>query len=377
MRDRPDLTAPEHDELVAALRREIMTAWATSEVTPAAADAARRSAQRPHRLRAEPLGRAAAIPAQRRPRPAREHGPRPANRRRADSLRFLDRRRSRRQPERHAAGDPPRVPAVAMGRRGPVSQGSRRPARRAVARIGHAGAARASRRRAGTVPRTAADGARPTAGDARVGRGVAPVRRGHHARTGRVRRFERVHGGSAPVSSIARRDRASADRRRAADRPPSARRGIRRHAGAHRHPSGRREAHRRAGGGDVGAGARLLRGLGRTGAPRVPPARACRPAAADSCGPRGHTRGAGRARHVPDDRAHACRVAWRVRGHDDALRVGRSRRRAAAEGGTRGARRCASSRCSRRRAICRTPAPSWMHCSRFPWYRARTVAGRR
>jgi phosphoenolpyruvate carboxylase len=31
MRDRPDLTAPEHDELVAALRREIMTAWATSE----------------------------------------------------------------------------------------------------------------------------------------------------------------------------------------------------------------------------------------------------------------------------------------------------------------------------------------------------------
>lgn len=32
MRDRPDLTAPEHDELVAALRREIATAWATSEI---------------------------------------------------------------------------------------------------------------------------------------------------------------------------------------------------------------------------------------------------------------------------------------------------------------------------------------------------------
>ena len=31
MRDRPDLTAPEHEELVAALRREIMTAWATNE----------------------------------------------------------------------------------------------------------------------------------------------------------------------------------------------------------------------------------------------------------------------------------------------------------------------------------------------------------
>ncbi len=32
MRDRADLTAPEHDELVDALRREIMTAWGTSDV---------------------------------------------------------------------------------------------------------------------------------------------------------------------------------------------------------------------------------------------------------------------------------------------------------------------------------------------------------
>ena len=31
-RDRPDLTAPEHDELVAGIRREILAAWGTSEV---------------------------------------------------------------------------------------------------------------------------------------------------------------------------------------------------------------------------------------------------------------------------------------------------------------------------------------------------------
>ena len=33
-RDRPDLTRPEHDALVAALRREVTTAWATHEVRP-------------------------------------------------------------------------------------------------------------------------------------------------------------------------------------------------------------------------------------------------------------------------------------------------------------------------------------------------------
>ena len=31
-RDRPDLTRSEHDEVVAALRREIMTAWGTNDV---------------------------------------------------------------------------------------------------------------------------------------------------------------------------------------------------------------------------------------------------------------------------------------------------------------------------------------------------------
>ena len=86
------------------------------------------------------------------------------------------------------------------------------------------------------------------------------------------------------MSSIAHRDRAGADRRGAADRSPQACRGLRRHAGAHRHSSGRREALGHACRGDIGAGARILRGLGGTRATRLPPPRARWTAAADSCG---------------------------------------------------------------------------------------------
>ncbi len=65
MRDRPDLTPHEQEELLAALRREIVTAWATSDVRqqrPTPLDEVRSGLDR---VRAEPLGSAAALPAQR------------------------------------------------------------------------------------------------------------------------------------------------------------------------------------------------------------------------------------------------------------------------------------------------------------------------
>ena len=68
----PDLTMPEQEESLASLRREIATAWDTSEVRARAPDAARRSPERPDRLRAEPVGRAAALPSRGRSRARRD-----------------------------------------------------------------------------------------------------------------------------------------------------------------------------------------------------------------------------------------------------------------------------------------------------------------
>ena len=76
-----------------------------------------------------------------------------------------------------------------------------------------------------------------------------------------------------------------------------------------------------------------------------------------------HAGGARRPRYVPADRAHARRIARRLRDHDDARCLGRARRGAAAERGTR-------HRAAGRRAAVRDRARSaerrrrsWMTCS--------------
>ncbi len=121
-RDRPDLTIVEREELLAALRREIEGAWATSEVReqrPSPIDEVRSGLivfeqslwdALPRRLRGA------------RPGAAHEHRTRTADRCRAAALRLLDRRRPRRQPARHAGRDAPRLLAVAVGGRRSVSR---------------------------------------------------------------------------------------------------------------------------------------------------------------------------------------------------------------------------------------------------------------
>src|SRR5688500_13488554 len=79
--------------------------------------AARRGARRVDRLRAEPLGGGAALPARRRSRAARQHRPRAAAGGDARPLRVVDRRRPRRQSQRDAAGDTPGLRSVALGGR--------------------------------------------------------------------------------------------------------------------------------------------------------------------------------------------------------------------------------------------------------------------
>ena len=131
-RDRPDLTRPERDDLDAALRRELASAWETDEVRHAAAHTARRGAQRTDCLRAEPLARAAARRPQRRRRASCLDRPRAAARRGAGALRVVDWRRPGRQPARDRRGDARGLPALALGGCRSVPQRDRGAARRAI-----------------------------------------------------------------------------------------------------------------------------------------------------------------------------------------------------------------------------------------------------
>ena len=144
-RDRPDLTIPEQEQLLASLRREIATAWATSDVReerPSPLDEVRSGLvvfeqslwdAVPRYLR-QVDGALASATGSGLPLEAD-----------ADSLRILDWRRSRRQPQCHAGGDPSCVSARALGRRRSVSARGRGAPRRALARVGERRTARACR----------------------------------------------------------------------------------------------------------------------------------------------------------------------------------------------------------------------------------------
>ena len=100
---------------------------------PRARDPARRSARGARRVRAEPLGRASAVSARRRSRARRDDRHGASARRRADTFRIVDWRRSRRQSQHHAGSDAAGHVARALAGRRSVSQGHRRAAQRAVA----------------------------------------------------------------------------------------------------------------------------------------------------------------------------------------------------------------------------------------------------
>ena len=353
MRDRPDLTAPEQDDLVAdAPARDpggVGHRATCAQQRPTPIDEVRSGLivfeqslwdALPRYVRS--VDRAL----------RRQHRPRAADRRGAAAVRLVDRRRPRRQPARHARRHAPRLPAVALGGGRALPARDRGAARRAVDRdapprscaracpaatepyreLLRERARAASTRRATWVEACAA-------GDGRARR-PAPTSTWRPAICSRR---------LAPVPPLARGHRARPHRRRPAHRRAAARGGVRRHAGAPRHPAGlgaphrgaRRRSRRRSGSAPTPTGTKparlafLVRRAGRAARPLIPD-----DLDADAGGAR-------RARHVPDDRRGAAGLARRLRHHHDPQRVGRAGRGAAAEGAAASRRRCASCRSSR------------------------------
>ena len=368
--DRPDLTVPERADLQAALRREILSAWTTDEVrhqrlTPidevksglivfeqSLWDALPRFLRSVDRALTSVTGQPVAA------------------RRLAGALRVVDWRRSRRQPERDARRHETGGAARPMGGRRSLSE------------------------RSGSAPRRALDdpGDRP-----RCGRSVGDAREPYRELLRQVRNAlvdtrawieSCLDSGSGSGSGsgdpdrsfletsaagrdrcsllhVARRNRKRADRRRPVDRRLETRRGIRRHARAARHSAGVRSPYRSARRHHTRARTGLVRGVGRDAQrleflirelpnprPLVPTGLTTSPAVAR------------RARHVPNDRRHARRIARQLHRHDDPPRLGRARRRVAAERDGRRSARCASCRCSRRPPISVAPRRSSTSCSR-------------
>jgi phosphoenolpyruvate carboxylase len=234
MRDRADLTLPERDDLMNALRTEIAAAWETSEVRrerPSPIDEARSGLvvfeqtlwdTLPQYLRV--LDRAL----------VKHTGAGAAARGRPDPLRLLDRRRPRRQPRRHARRSPRPCACSRAGR----------PSVCTCARSTRSGRSSRCARAAKSCGRASAA---PTS---RTGPAARQVRqRLLNARAWIESRLEgrpqppsgpmdRDDGGSArpaaPLLPLADRDGRRADGRRAPARPDPARRRLRGDAGAAR-----------------------------------------------------------------------------------------------------------------------------------------------
>ena len=186
-----------------------------------------------------------AVPAKRRCRAAPRRGARTAARRGADSLRVVDWRRPRRQPERDARGHAQRVPARAMAGGGPLSARDQRASRRAVdvtARSPElaalAGDAREPYRALLRDVRTRLLATREWV-EAALREDVAAAGR-------RLPRGGGAGGAAAALSPVARGDRRRGNRERTTGGCAAARRDVRRHAGAARHPAGIRSSHCRA-----------------------------------------------------------------------------------------------------------------------------------
>ena len=132
-KDRPDLTVWEREHVVGTLRARDRRQLGDRRDPPGAAHPARRGARRPAGLRADAVAGAAALSARAGSRARATH-------RRglpvddvADPLRHLDRRRSRRQPERHPRRDAAGVPSRPLDGRRPLLPRGRSAAQRAVA----------------------------------------------------------------------------------------------------------------------------------------------------------------------------------------------------------------------------------------------------
>ena len=282
--------------------------------------------------------------------PASEHRPRTAARGRADPVRLVDRRRSRRQPVRHAGSHAQRLPDGALD--GPVAlrEGDRAAALRAVDVGRHAGTAVARRRGPRAVPRAAAvapatrrgvstaDRGAPASappGDRRAGRARRPA--GLHLGAGNLRAGVGVHGAAPALPPLAARHRQRHHRRRPADRRPPPDGGIWPDARAARRPSGSRAAHRGRRCDHARARAGRIPALDRRTARRLPGQRAVAGPQADAGASADDRARRGSARHVPDDGGGASRVARRLRHHDGREAVRRAGGRAPAARGRRDA----------------------------------------
>ena len=150
--------------------------------TPRAAVAARRGALGAGGLRGDAVGRAAAVLPLARSHAEAGDRARPADRRRADPVRLVDRRRSRRQSVRDAGSDAARLPDGALDGAVALREGSRAAALRPLDVGGVRRAALSRRRRARTVSRPAAGAAAADRVGQAARRGPAPARRQTSAR---------------------------------------------------------------------------------------------------------------------------------------------------------------------------------------------------
>ena len=290
------------------------------------------------------------------------------HRRGAAPVRLVDRRRPRRQPARHARRHAPRLPAVALGGGRALPARDRGAARRALDRERHRRSCGRACRAAPSPIASCCAASAPACSATRAWM-EALARGGRGRRPGADVYLEaaRLAGGAAPLPPIARGHRARPHRRRparptccgASPRSASRWRGSTSVRTRRATPTRSPRSRRRSGSARTPSGTRP-RGWSSSCSELA----SRRPLIPDDL--EADARGAGRARHVPHDRRHSRRVARRLRHHDDAQRVGRAGRGAAAEGGCGWRSRCGSSRCSRPRATCSRPAPCSTRCSAMP-----------
>ena len=325
--DHSDVTCLERETLVETMRREITAAWETEEVRrerPSPLDEVRSALA----VFEETLWDALPLYCRSLDRTLRQsHRPRPADRRGADPVRLVDRRRSRRQPVRHPGSDAQRLPDGALDRAVALRERDRAAAIRAVD-VGRDRRAARRRSKACTSP-TGRSCARCSSGSTRRDatsksccgrrRDAPPALRRRAGFTWEPEMFEPVvgaHRAAPALPPLAARHRQRHHRRRPADRRPPPPGGVRRDARAARRAPGSRAAHRGRRCDHARARPRRVRVLDRRAARRFPRQRAHARPQADAAADADERPRRGSPRDVPHDGGGPSRVARRLRDHD-------------------------------------------------------------